>query len=178
VSKQSKPAGAWIPEACSKADLAVVFGVSIRTVSELDQRGVLTRSDKRGQFVTRPSIDAYITTLRRTAAGRTEETKSKLTDERLATERVSRQIQEMKLAEMRGEILTLDEVSEAWVKVASFIKRSMLSVPSKARTVLPHLTAHDAETLKTLIKDVLNEAADEAADAASLGADAALLEER
>lgn len=130
-------AGAWIPETCTKADLAVVFGVSIRTISELDQRGVLTRAGKRGQFIAQPSIDACITSLRKTAAGRTEETKSNLTDERLATERVARQIQEMKLSEMRGEILTLEEASEAWTKVASFIKDLCYRYPARRERCCP-----------------------------------------
>lgn len=171
MARLSKPAGDWIPETCSKADLAFLFGVSIRTVSELDQRGVITRAAKRGQFVTMPSVNAYIGSLRKTAAGRTEETRSALTDERLATERVTRQIQEMRLAEMRGEILTLDEVSDAWTKVATFMKTAALSIPSKARAVMPHLTAHDAETLKTLVKDLLNDLADEVADVGGAGAD-------
>jgi len=171
MARVSKPAGEWIPETCSKADLAFLFGVSIRTVSELDQRGVIVRADKRGQFVTMPSVTAYIGSLRKTAAGRTEETKSALTDERLATERVTRQIQEMKLAEMRGEILTLDEVTESWTKFATLIKQAALAIPSKARTHLPHLTAHDAATLKTLMKDMLNDLADEVADIVVGGAD-------
>ena len=157
----SKPAGDWIPETCSKADLALLFGVSIRTVSELDQRGVITRAAKRGQFVTMPSVNAYIGSLRKTAAGRTEETKSALTDERLATERVTRQIQEMKLAEMRGEILTLDEVSESWTAFATKVRASVLAIPSKLRATMPHLTAHDAESARQIIKDVLTDLADE-----------------
>lgn len=171
MARLSRAAGDWIPETCSKADLALLFGVSIRTISDLDQRGIITRADKRGRFVTMPSITAYVGSLRRTAAGRTEDTKSALTDERLATERVARQIQEMKLAEMRGEILTLDEVTEAWAKVAGFMKSAALSIPGKARAVMPHLTAHDAETLKTLIKDLLNDLADEVADAGGAGTD-------
>lgn len=170
MARTSKPAGDWIPETCSKADLAVLFGVSIRTISDLDQRAIITRGPKRGQFVTRPSIDAYVGSLRKTAAGRSEETKSALTDERLATERVTRQIQEMKLAEMRSEVLTLDEVTDAWGKIATLTKQAALSIPSKARTMIPHLTAHDAETLKTLMKDMLNDLADEVADAGA-GAD-------
>ncbi|MDO6964004.1 hypothetical protein [Rhizobium alvei] len=170
MARQSKPAGDWIPDYCSKADLAVLFGVSIRTISDLDQRGLISRAEKRGLYLTKPSIEAYIGSLRKTAAGRTEETKSKLTDERLATERVTRQISEMKLAELRGETLTLDEVSEAWAKIASFMKTAVLALPSKARAQIPHLTAHDAETLKSLVKDVLNDLADEIEDAGGVGA--------
>ena len=36
---------------------------------------------------------------------------------------------------------------------------------------MPHLTAHDAETLKTLVKDLLNDLADEVADAGGAGTD-------
>lgn len=154
-------AGYWIPDVCTKADLSVLLGISIRALADLDNKGVLVRAPKRGTYRTRASVLAYIERLREVAAGRSADQRSPLNEERLLTERVSRQIQEAKLAQIRGEVLSLEEVSESWSNFASIVRSAMLALPGKARTQIPHLTAHDAETIRTIVKDTLNDMADE-----------------
>jgi len=154
-------AGYWIPDVCTKADLSVLLGISIRALADLDNKGVLVRAPKRGTYQTRASVLAYIERLREVAAGRSADQRSPLADERLKTERVAREIQEVKLAQLKGEILSLDEVSESWSNFASVIRSALLALPGKARTQIPHLTAHDAETIRQLVKDTLNDLADE-----------------
>lgn len=161
VKKQKMIAGHWIPEICTKSDLSVLLNISIRALGDLDAKGVLVKAPKNGTYFTQPSVTNYIEKLRTAAAGRSEEQRNPLSDERLADARVNRQIAELKLAQMRGDILTLDEVTESWSKFATAVKTASLSLPSKARTMIPHLTAHDAETIRTLVKDMLNDLADE-----------------
>jgi len=164
MAKSKLMAGQWIPDVCSKADLSLLLGISIRALGDLHAKGVLVPAAKRGTYQTIPSVNAYIDKIRAAAAGRSEEQRNPLNDERMHDVRVNRQISELKLAQLRGEMLSLDEVTESWTKFAAMVKSAALAIPSKARTQIPHLTAHDAETLKTLMKDMLNDLADEAAD--------------
>lgn len=164
AKKPKTEAGHWIPATCTKRDLSVLLGVSIRTLTDFAATGILVPAAKNGTFQTAPSVKNYIEKLQKAAAGRTEEQRNPLNDERQREIKVNREIAEMKLAQLRGEVLTLDEVMESWSKFAAMVKSAALAIPSKARTQIPHLTAHDAETLKTLMKDMLNDLADEAAD--------------
>ena len=159
-------AGHWIPATCSKRDLSVLLDLSIRTLTDLAATGILVPAAKNGTFQTGPSVKNYIDKLRKAAANRADEQRNPLNDERMADVRVNRQISELKLAQLRGEMLTLDEVTESWGRLAAMMKSAALAIPSKARTQIPHLTAHDAETLRTLMKDMLNDLADEAVDSA------------
>lgn len=161
MAKSKLIAGHWIPEVCSKADLSLLLGISIRALGDLHAKGVLVPAAKRGTYQTMPSVKAYIDRLRMVAANRSEDQRNPLNDERIKSEQVGRQIQEIKLAQMRGEVMTLEEVSESWTKFATMMKSSALTIPSKARTMIPHLTAHDAETIKIIVKDMLNDLADE-----------------
>lgn len=161
VKKQKMIAGHWIPDICTKPDLSNLLNLSIRALGDLDAKGVLVKAPKNGTYFTRQSVANYIEKLRAAAAGREEGRTNPLADERVASERINRQISELKLAQMRGDILTLDEVTESWSKFAIAVKTAALSLPSKARTTIPHLTAHDAETIRTLVKDMLNDLADE-----------------
>jgi phage terminase Nu1 subunit (DNA packaging protein) len=161
AGKQKMVAGHWIPEMCTKTDLSVLLNLSVRALSDLDAKGVLMKAPKNGTYFTRQSVANYIEKIRAAAAGREEGQRNPLNDERVASERINRQISEVKLAQMRGEMLTLDEVTESWTKFAAVVKAAALSLPTKARTMIPHLTAHDAETIRTLVKDMLNDLADE-----------------
>lgn len=153
--KQVHGGPAWVPAVCTKGDLASLFGVSLRTMSDLDQRGILVKGAGRGQYLAMPSIDAYVSLLRKTAAGRTEETMSKLNERRLANESVSLQISEYKLAELKGEMLSVEEIIENWTAFATKVKAAFLGVPTKIRARLPHLSLSDGEAIKKIVRDIL-----------------------
>lgn len=154
-------AGSWIHEICTKADLSLLMGISMRALSDMDARGLLVRGSKQGTFRTIPSLNARFKYLQEAAAGRAADLVNPLAEEKIAAERVNRQIQEIKLAQLKGDVMTLQEVSESWSEFATKVKSSMLTVPTKARSAIPHLTAHDAEELKIIVKDMLNDLADE-----------------
>lgn len=161
MPRKAKTAGHWIPEVCTKSDLAILLSLSARSLTDLDMQGVLVRGPKTGTFLTRPSMENYITKLRKTAAGRSEEVKNPLADERLQNEKLVRQMNEIKLAQIKGEVLTLDEVSENWSAFAGQVKAAVMTIPGKARTSIPHLTNHDGETLKKMCRDILNDLSNE-----------------
>ena len=149
----------WLPETCSKADLAVLLGISTRAISDWDTRGVLIRAAG-GRYQTLASLNNYIAHLRDKKAGKSADKTSTgrtLSDEKAETASIDRQIKEIKLAMLRGDVLTLDEVSESWGKFATAVKGAMLSLPTRARKTIPHLTPHDGETLKRICRDILTD---------------------
>jgi phage terminase Nu1 subunit (DNA packaging protein) len=160
---------AWLPATCSKADVAALLGVSLRAAGDLAATGVLVQAEQRGFYQVLPSIHAYHDRLRASAAGRGSSTA--LADERLRNESVQREMNELKLAEIKGEILTLSEVSGAWTAYTRLVKAMFLAMPGKARSTIPHLTAHDQETLRQIAVDGLNELAEEI-EVGLVGADA------
>ncbi|ESW92926.1 hypothetical protein NKL07_21875 [Mesorhizobium sp. C280B] len=150
-----------IPPTCSKADLANLVGVSIRSITDWDQKGVFRRAVGRGRYETVASVNGYIAALREQAAGRASATGQSLTDERAQTEKVIRQIKERELAKMTGESMTLSEIEASWSQFAQTIKAAVLSIPGKARSSIPHLTPHDADVLKHMCRDILLDMAEE-----------------
>jgi phage terminase Nu1 subunit (DNA packaging protein) len=125
-------AGHWIPDICTKSDLSVLLNISIRALGDLDAKGVLVKAPKNGTYFTRQSVANYVEKIRAAAAGREEGQRNPLNEERVASEKINRQISELKLAQMRGDILTLDEITESWSKFATAVKTAALSLPSKA----------------------------------------------
>lgn len=161
-TKKSKPVpSSGLPATCSKTDLARIIGVSVRAVSDWDQKGVFTRAEGRGQYELVASVSGYTSALREQAAGRASATGLQLTDERALTEKVVRQIKERELAKLKGETLTLSEVTDSWSLFAGAVKAALLAVPGKARSSIPHLTAHDAEVLRHMCRDILLDLAEE-----------------
>jgi len=170
-TRQAPPAGSLIPTTCSKVELAMLLGMSTRSVTEWDQKGAFTRAQGRGRYQTVASVTGYITMLREQAAGRASTTGNSLADERAQTERIVRQIRERELAKLQGETLTLSEVAESWSLFAQAVKAAMLSIPGKARGTIPHLTAHDGDVLKRMVRDLLLDLGEEV-EAAVIGGDA------
>lgn len=160
--------GEWLPSVCTKADLAVVLNISMRALSDLDARGLLVTASKKGTYQTIPTLHGYIDRLRLTASGRVKEMQSPAAEERNKRERIERETAEYKLKQLRGEMLSVDEVSASWTTFSTKVKAFVLSIPSKARSAIPHLTAHDAAELKTICVDGLIDLADEV-EAAVIG---------
>ncbi|RWC91661.1 MAG: hypothetical protein EOS72_03125 [Mesorhizobium sp.] len=159
-----------IPLTCSKGDLANLLGISVRSVSDWDQKGVFKRAVGRGRYETVASVKGYTGALREQAAGRASATGITLTDERALTEKVIRQIKERELAKITGETLTVAEVTDSWSTFALGVRSAVLSIPGKARSTIPHLTAHDADVLKQMCRDILLDLAEEVEAAVISGA--------
>lgn len=161
MAKAASVGGVWIPETCSKADLSKLLGISIRSIRDLEVTGILVPATGRGRYETLASIQNYLGRLREQAAGRATKGGNNLADERAEETRIDKEIKAIKLAQLKGEILTLDEVSASWSAFAGVIKGSLLALPSKARTSIPHLTAHDGEVLREMVRDMLLDLSDE-----------------
>jgi phage terminase Nu1 subunit (DNA packaging protein) len=149
----------WLPATCSTPALAALLGISVRAVRDLGASGVLLPAKGRGRWQLLASVHAYHDRLRNQAAGRGANTS--LVDERAKREAIEREIAEIRLAEIKGEVLTVAEVSSMWTAFARKMRGLMLAFPAKARSTIPHLTPHDQQTLTELMRDALNDLADE-----------------
>lgn len=153
--------GSWISDTCTKTDLSMLLGLSVRTLTDLAATGVLVPGAKKGTYQTLPSVQNYVKKLRDVAASRSEEQRNPLNDEKLLTEKVIRQIKEIELAERKGEMLSLDEVSENWTAFARKVKAAFLGLPTKFRQKLPHLTASDGDVMRKVVRKILQDLAKE-----------------
>lgn len=170
---QAEPASrlGWLPATISQAEVAELLGISTRVVRDYVSRGIIVSSPQPGRYLTQPSLHGYLTSLRNKAMGRATEDGPSLTDERAKSEAVNRRIAEIKLAQLQGEVLTLDEVSAQWSQLCAQMRAAVLALPSKARSTIPHLTPHDGEALRLLAREVLATLAEEV-EGGVIGADA------
>ena len=113
---RAKPA-AFMPATCSRADLAEIMKLAPQNVSKLAQNGVISKYGSR--YKPKEALADYIEHLREQAAGRATSTGANLSDERAQNEKIERQIKEIKLKQLRDEVLTVDEVSEDWALLSS-----------------------------------------------------------
>jgi hypothetical protein len=138
-------------------------------VRDLAARGILVPAEKKGMYQTLPSIHGALERLRAQASGRGAD--QELNKIRAQREEINRERDAIELAKTKGEVLTLDEVSEGWSGLVKKVKAMFLGFPGKARSTIPYLTAHDQETLRQIAVDGLNELADEI-EMGLVGADA------
>ena len=152
--------------------LSEMTTVSVRYLRDLKKKGIVFQGSKPGMYLFPESFHGFLDYLRtRTAeAGAL----SPLTIEKAKSSNVRRRIAEHELAQMQSEILTKQEVEEAWKYVAAITKRAALAFPAAAMKALPHLTAFDEKHFRTLVVDLLDDLADEARDI-GVGADPDLL---
>lgn len=81
---------------------------------------------------------------------------------RSAREFYAAQIAKLEFEKMAETLIEADAVSSEWVKIASAIKTKMLSVPSKLRSRIPHLTLDDIATIEDEIREALEELSENA----------------
>ena len=140
--------------------LAGWLGVNARTVGKLVERGVLDRAG-RGRFRLQESVRRYIEHLRASLNVRSEDAPD-LATARAQLAVAQRKVQELKAAEMAGKLVRRDAVEEAFGQIAAALRSSLLTMPSRARGRIPHLTAADAQELEGLIRDILRDVPHEA----------------
>ena len=133
--------------------------------------GIVKRGATDRQYLPLETLHAYHEHLRDRAAGRSTSAGASLADERAALAKTQREIEEIKLAKMRGEVLDLDETSEAWGRIAATVRGKMLSLSGRVRAKLSDLTPHHGKVIDQIVRDDLNDIADEV-EVISVSADA------
>ncbi|WP_191569056.1 terminase small subunit [Paracoccus yeei] len=147
------------PREVSARQLGEILGLNERTVRDLVDRGVVTRTG-RGRYDLFGSILAYVEHLRAVAAGRGGEAASyDLTRERARLAKEQADERELRNATLRGELVEVEAVKREWTDILRSIRSRVLSVPSRVRQSLPHLTGHDVERIDGELRRALEEAA-------------------
>ncbi|KAB0269053.1 hypothetical protein [Microvirga brassicacearum] len=150
------------PRDVSANELAVLWGIASRNVQRLATDGIIPRSSVRGRFPLKESTVAYLHDLREKAAGRAAgEGGMTLAAQRSRLTDLQAQEQELKVQKLRGDVISRDEATEGWTKIARAAKAAFLALPSKIRFAIPHLTAHDAVVLGRLCRESLEDVANE-----------------
>jgi phage terminase Nu1 subunit (DNA packaging protein) len=144
--------------------MAALMDMSDRKLTDLVSMGLAVQGPTNRQFDALKTIHNYIGHLRKQAAGRATSNGMNLSDVRAEREAVEKEISEVKLARLRDEVLLVSEVSEAWSAFAGKVRQAFLAMPGKMRATIPHMTAHDAETVKRLCRDELKDLANEVED--------------
>lgn len=139
--------------------LGEVLGLNERTVRELVSRGIVAKNG-RNRYDLFPSVLAYVEHLRTVAAGRGGEAASyDLTRERARLAKEQADERELKNAILRGELVEAEAVKREWSDILRGVRSRVLSVPSRVRQSLPHLTGHDVERIDSELRRALEEAA-------------------
>lgn len=145
------------PSAPSITAIAQLLCITPRRVQQLVKEGVL-RKDTRGQYPLVTNVQGYIRYLqeesRQGAAGSPEMRDSKVRHAAAKADRA-----EMEVQRLRGELVGVQEVIEAWANIFTLFKSRMRAIPSDvAPTVrLAKTDGQAQELLRQLIDDALRE---------------------
>lgn len=148
-------------EIVSAETLAGIFGLHVRNVRKLAERGIINRA-KRDGYPLAKSVKAYIQHLQEAAAGRAHiNVGSGLAAERERETRERADALALKNAAARREMLPAKDVEAEWADILRMIRSGMLALPSRVQQRLGHLTAHDLAVIDREIRDTLEELSDD-----------------
>ncbi|MFP7570404.1 DNA packaging protein [Marivita sp. S2033] len=152
-----------LPSAVHESTLAAFLGISRTRIVQLVGDGILHRSG-RAQFPLKKSVQAYCEKLRDSASpmgrGRSTSSNPELNAEKLRLAKEQADKIELRNAAARGELVKSGQVEREWASVLRDVRAAMLAVPSRCGATLPHLTAHDIQTIEVEIKNALEGLAD------------------
>lgn len=155
-------------EISTQKEMAELLGCSSKTITDYVNDGLMVKAPGRGRYFTKQSVLNVLNKLRDASRGQRNSTTS-YQQERTKTEKIKREREQILLKKAKGEMLTLEEVQESWSDFARIVKTQILGFPTRLRTVIPHLTDHDGETLRTECREMLSVMAEEIEDTVIVG---------
>jgi hypothetical protein len=165
-----------IPKIVTRAQACQFLGIGQQKLRDMVAAKIAVEGPTLGDIMLQETTQRYLEDLRAKAAGRASTEGSSLATVRVEREKIEADIARLNLATKRGEVLTLGEVLESWGTFASLVKAKFLGLPVKIGGVIPHLTAHDRVTIKTIIRDELRDLAEEVRSAVIAGDEKAFLD--
>ncbi len=164
--KTAKGAGGATAEADAKRwivttdELAALFDLNERRIRQLAKEGRVPKAG-RGRYDLREAVPAYVRHLRG-ALGVKPSDVPDLAEARARQAIADARVKELKAAEIEGRLVRREVVEEVFGQIATALRASLLTLPSKARGRIPHLNQADAEELERLIRDILQNVPEEA----------------
>ncbi len=143
--------------------LAAVLGVDPKTVQRYAADGIAIRRGH-GRYLLLKSVCNIVTRLREQAAGRMgRDQNCDVIKANAELKQAQKKLTELRIAQLEGNLISLDEVKAAWDDVALSVRQLFMSLPSRARFDLPHLSGADQKVLERLTREMLTEVATEGA---------------
>jgi phage terminase Nu1 subunit (DNA packaging protein) len=144
--------------------LEALFGVADRTVRHLADEGIVKR-DSKGKYLLWESAKNYITALKvaRSSRGRveTEDGEYDLDSERALHEHVKRQITDIKLQLIKGQVHKSEDVERVMTNMFERFKSKMTALPSKLAN---RLVGKSRTQIQAILKAEIDAALTELAD--------------
>lgn len=152
------------PRSLSKSAFAKAIGVSAGRVSQMISKGLPVEADgkidvARGRLWINLNIDVGRSLAQGQSAFEFSEEKHRhtLTAEKTRLAKEQADAAELKNQLLRGELVKASDVEREWAAVLRKIRAGVLSVTSRIRQQLPHLTAHDANVVDAEIRRALED---------------------
>lgn len=132
-------------------ELGKIIGVTERRVRQLAEEGILIRAAK-GRYVLTDSLKAYILKLKISmeSKGEDPDVEISIDEEKAIHEKVKRQMSELKLKIMQGELHKSEDVKNVMTDMLMSVKTKLLAMPSKLAPML--VSRNDIG----FVKDALN----------------------
>lgn len=148
----------------NSATLEKILQLSDRRIRQLAEENIIIRAAK-GRYKLMESISNYILTLKVSIeAGNSQipDGEINLEEEKAMHERVKRQISELKLLTMQGELHKSEDVERVMTDMLVSIKTKLLSMPAKLAPILVSRSDIDfvKRTINSEVLEILNELKD------------------
>ena len=145
----------------TRQQMRVIIGISDRVFRDMIATGIVVLGDSPRDVLSHETLNNYHEHLRDKAMGKATSSGISLADARAEREIVEREIAQMKLATLKGQTMTSEEISASWMQFAVSVRSKFLGLPGKLRAQMSHLTAHDGEAMRRIIRSELEDLADE-----------------
>lgn len=141
--------------------LQELFGVGDRMIRYLVEEGIIER-EGRGKYPLLKSVKSYITTLKVANSGKiqTNEDDLVLEEEKAKHEHIKRQITEIKLQLIKGQVHKAEDVEAVMTDMLAKFKTKIESLPSKLAI---QLEGEDKLSIQNILKEELADALKELA---------------
>jgi phage terminase Nu1 subunit (DNA packaging protein) len=120
---------------CPQQVLAELFGMAVANISQLTTAGVI-ESSAPGRNNLLKCVYTYVKHLKGKADGRMKGGTGEFVDEKARLTKAQADMAEMEALEMSGEMVRRDEVVQEWQGILMDMKAKILSMPSKAATLV------------------------------------------
>ena len=148
-------------ETASGSEMAALFGISTRTVTDLAASGIFVRVG-RGRYDVQASVRNSYHHLREVAAGRGEKATDPLHEQKVRLAKLQADRAEREAEVEAGNLITADEAEREWGGMCALFMRTMMGLPTAIAGVIPHLTRHETTVIEDVVREALNRCADAA----------------
>lgn len=143
----------------NKRQLAECLGIAEETVTQWMKQGCPVESQAKGSIGNVYTVGAVFA-WRVARAERNDRPPGDVETERARLIKAQADKTELEVAELHGELVRVDDVTDAWSQHISAARAKLLSLPSKAAPrVMPGRIAETQELLRNIIDEALNELA-------------------